>query len=299
MNTPKCTDTAKSGRAISEDDWSEGDGNATAPVPIPSSYAPLILGQSSSPNVPAATTQIDEDDGAQEDTYPEDIRSHLKLYVLADKLDMRVLKNQTIDAIIRAGYVAQRPINTGWSRSWYTSSYFRFHPETIIWIYQNTLPGSPLRRLASTSAAYTILLKRVNVNYYEDCLHKEFLIDLVNAMQDHAESAILSRTTSLGSECLYHDHSGDEVCQPDAAGSLSVDQLHRFSPAARFVWLELKMNTEHPVGVTVQQLASLTRYSVEELRKAAKELIHEGLVLMTVNEDTWLASDREAARPSL
>lgn len=225
MSFPKRTQAAKSTKAITEDHES---GSVFASVQS-SDWSTLPF--HSLPYIPSAPKQIGSDDeGADGELYPIDTRSHLKLYVLADKLDMRVLENQTIDVIMQAGYGTKRSINDRWGRGVSYTSLFCFDPETIIWIYQNTLPGgSPLRKLASTSTAYNILLKSVKINHYEECLHGDVVTDVFDAIGENAENAITSRTTSFGSQCLYHDHQG-EACNTIAAGaSLSDYYSHDMS----------------------------------------------------------------------
>ncbi|KAA6407868.1 MAG: hypothetical protein FRX48_08219 [Lasallia pustulata] len=210
--------------------------------------------------------------------YPIDYNSHLKLYVLADRFDMGTLKNETIYAIMRAGYSTKRAIIREWGPAPYPASYMRFNPsytrfnpETIAWIYENTLPGSPLRKLASTSAAYTMLLKKVTAGHYMECLHGDFIVDMLNAMQENADNAILCRLPNLGAQCKnYHDHEG-KTPRPGCAegmpgvdqlekGMPSADKLYHLSPVAKCVFLELNARRNPPESVTAQQLASRSSF---------------------------------------
>lgn len=236
VNSPKRIEGARSAKVITDN-----AGSVAIPAPVLSpSNSPWGLG--SSPNVPLFTVEIPSDSyGAKQESYPVETKPHLKLYVLADKLDMRALKNQTIDVIIRAG-CGTDPIMDDWTGlPRHQPSHTRFDPETIDWIYQNTLTRSPLRRVASASAARTMLSTGVDISHYEQCLHKEFLIDLVNGMQKHAESAIHARIALISRHCIYHDHHPGEICH--ARDTPSINHLLRLSADARFVWMESKGTT--------------------------------------------------------
>ena len=280
VNTPKRTEAATA----------DGGGVVPAPWPQTSTY----------------TSAIGKQKFEIQELYPIDYSSHLKLYVLADKFDMRILKNETIDAIMRAGYGTQRSIISEWGPAPFTVSYMhfnpsytRFNPEIITWIYQNTLPGSPLRKLASTSAAYTMLLKKVTVGHYKECLHGEFVVDMFTAMQENADNAILCRLPTLGAQCQnYHDHDC-KTPRPGCAkgmpgvdqlekGMPSTDRLHHLSPVAKCVFLELRRASYRVEGVTAQQLASLSSFSISTIKYAGDELINAGLITTTSNGQNWV-----------
>ncbi|KAI4133198.1 MAG: hypothetical protein LQ347_002264 [Umbilicaria vellea] len=276
VESPKRIEDAKPAEVITDN-----AGISAIPAPV------LPPGSGPSPNVPVSTVQIRSDhDGAKQEPYPVVIDFHLKLFVLADKLDIRVLKNQTMDVIVRAGYGTDPLINDRSGLSWHPSSGSRFDPETIDWIYGNTSPRSPLRRLAATSAAYHMLATGGDLDLYEQCLHYDFLVDLVNGMQKHAEGAMHTLVVPTGKRCIYHDHKPDEICH--ARDTPSINQLHQLSADARFVWIELKRNYVRG-GVTVEELVRRTGYSVAELNTLRDEFTQAGLLCVTLNDDTWVA----------
>lgn len=283
VDSPKRIEGAKSAKAINDK-----IGSVAIPVPVLSPSNPRWA-SASMPNVPVVTMQIRSDNyGAKPEPYPVETRSHLKLYVLADKLDMRALKNKTIDVIIRAGCGIDPPMDDWTGLPRHPSSFAHFDPETIDWIYQNTMPKSPLRKLASASAAYTMVSNGVDINHYQHCLHQDFLIDLVKGMQMHADSATYTRVVPTKRHCIYHDHHPGEVCY--AKDTFSNDRLFQLNADAKFVWMEVKRSFERG-GITVQQLSDRTGYSVGELNHLKDELMRAGLVCATMHGDIWIASE--------
>ncbi|KAI9870566.1 MAG: hypothetical protein M1830_004093 [Pleopsidium flavum] len=132
------------------------------------------------------------------------ILPYAKLYVLADKLGMNLLKNHTID-VLRDGTVQYFP------------------PGIIIWIYQNTAPSSPLRDHAASSASSALLLKPVTRDYYHDTLEvcHDFAFDLVEARSYEAEAVIFAKEPFYDISSRLHEDEEGEACDPGNSTSPS------------------------------------------------------------------------------
>lgn len=119
---------------------------------------------------------------------------YMKLYVLADKLGMGSLQDQTIDRL-RAKTVDI------------------FLARLILWIYENTVPSSPLRRCAVSSVSSALLLKDVVPAEYDDLVAScdSFATDLIQALVDEAEEVVYSGLPFRGL-CALHVHERGDAC---------------------------------------------------------------------------------------
>ena len=122
-----------------------------------------------------------------------------KLYALAERLDLRAVKNAAIDQF-RAGCY-QAGLVPG--------------PEEMGPVYATTPPGSPFRTLVSQVAARQIMdpeTKR-DAATYRACFqeHVDFAIDVMNAIRDESGGQLL-RDPTEGGGCMYHEHDDGEKC---------------------------------------------------------------------------------------
>ncbi len=134
---------------------------------------------------------------------------YMKLYVLADKLGMGSLQDQTID-LLRAKTVDI------------------FLPRLILWIYENTVPSSPLRRCAVSSVSSALLLKDVVPTEYDDLVAScdSFATDLIQALVREAEEVVYSRLPFRGL-CALHVHERGDACPQGRS--------HELPPAQRYL----------------------------------------------------------------
>ena len=137
-----------------------------------------------------------------------DIWAYVRLYVLADKLGMISLQDQTID-VLRDGRI------------------HCFAPRVVSWIYQNTVPCSPLRKCASSFASSALLLKLAVPTYYDDVCAQcgDFESDLLQALVREASEVVFSRKPFYDGSCALHLHKEGETC---SYGKLPLHSRPRF-----------------------------------------------------------------------
>lgn len=132
----------------------------------------------------------------QDDENQEEWLRLVQAYVLGDKLQDAAFKDAVLDSIIAKSNVAVNGFH-----------YFPIQNITTF-IYANTVPKSPLRRLIVDQHVYhgqATWMENASV----DDLDKEFLFDLSIAFLENRPQPLGLAPDKFGVTCMYHEHDGD------------------------------------------------------------------------------------------
>lgn len=124
----------------------------------------------------------------------------VRAWLFGDKYLMPSLQNSVISALIQ--------------KNEKTNCVCTAHLELI---YNNTLPGSPLRNLIVDGVAYKCDLNKVAAVDRGGCWPSEALVDLVKTLgtktKDHVGRFVLPETNKA--KCYYHIHGDGENCDTE------------------------------------------------------------------------------------
>lgn len=137
---------------------------------------------------------------------------NLNLYMLCDKFDLHVLKNQAMDTyrqgLCEAGLVPDA--------------------QETDEIYRKVPRDSPCRRLMTDIAARQIMDPAVPnaAEKYRQCFENntDFAVDLVNAIRGMSGGILFDDPTAENG-CLYHDHTDGSTCRPTKSSERGSDSL--------------------------------------------------------------------------
>ena len=136
----------------------------------------------------------------------DEFTAYLDLVILARKLCLEHLQNETMDHILR----------------FYRTSLPTVEVHNIRWIYQNTLVGDPLRRLTIRCASWTAMYNETDISESDDqyLLEEggEIAVDFASTLADYCYTTkgdldYIESVDPRGlSNCFYHKHKSTPIC---------------------------------------------------------------------------------------
>ena len=140
---------------------------------------------------------------------------YLDLVILARKLCLEHLQNETMDHILR----------------FYRTSLPTVAVHDIRWIYENTLAGDPLRRLSIRCASWTAMSNETDISESDDrALLEEggdVAVDFASTLADYCYSTKCdpNRIEDVDPRrlpnCFYHKHKSTPICGRQSNGGVS------------------------------------------------------------------------------
>ena len=132
--------------------------------------------------------------------------TYLELVILARKLCLEHLQNETMDHVLR----------------FYRTSLPTVDFHTIRWIYENTLEGDPLRRLTIRCASWTAMYNETDIAWSDDRYLLEeggdIAVDFASTLADYCYNTkgdldcIEDVDPRRLPNCFYHKHKSTPIC---------------------------------------------------------------------------------------